>query len=139
MIFLLLFLSSCCAQQPMTVVERDSTTTTAIYKYVPAPDSLLLAAQLRCDSLGRVYIEHLSQLASENIGLQLSLDSAGLLAQQIVATHDTIYLPQHHTTVRTATTTAIPAAQPRRNRTAALLLIAAIAAAAAILRSIKPR
>ena len=108
-LFFLLMLTSCCQPRPTIVTLRsDTIVTTKVMSYVPPTDSLLLTAQLRCDSLGRVYVAQLSQLSSDNVRLRTSLDSLGLFSQRVDVSRDTIFIPITDTRIHTTEPVYVP-------------------------------
>lgn len=96
---------------------------------IPQPDTLSTSALFYCDSVGRVRIKEIAMLSTENFRLNTIIDSLGHLAQQIIYIPDTIYVPQHHTSVRTTTSTATATPSPRFPFSSLLFAITCVATA----------
>lgn len=78
------------ASRSLFVEEKRVTSLTPVF--LP-PDTALLRAQLECDSLGKVYIKHLTSLSGRNKELSARLDFVGMLCAETVIRRDTIYIP----------------------------------------------
>lgn len=81
-------------------VIRDSV---YIQKLVPVAlpaDTAEFQALFRCDSLGKVYISNIRSLTTENIAMKFKLDSIGNLEQQVVVRHDTLFLPETYSELK---------------------------------------
>ncbi len=138
----ILSLASCSAHRMPAVANsqyRDSVVTHHSTPIVQPPDTSQLMAELRCDSLGQVYIARISQLVAGNHRLRLSLDSAGRLSQQLISVHDTVFLQQRTTAVTKRSHTAhslSPSLKPRHiSAIIALLILLTITALVQIIRN----
>ncbi len=87
-------LSSCKAAQVTTVETR--TDSVYIDRLVPYPlptDSATIRALMECDESGRVTLRRLDIMTTENVALQLTVDSLGELLADMKVRRDTLYLP----------------------------------------------
>lgn len=97
-----LLIASCTTQQKITnhtYQQRDSIHIERFTPHLIPPDSTIINALLRCDSLGQVYISEISLLNQHNNSLSFQLDSIGTLKQTIIHHHDTIWLPHNETKI----------------------------------------
>jgi len=88
-IFMLLFCASCCPKIPHVATETKEVVRERIVNIPVANDSALAAMQLKCDSLGNVYIANLQSEKTKNAQLNLLLQNNNLRVQ-FVAVHDTL-------------------------------------------------
>lgn len=87
-------LASCKAAQVTTVETRtDSVYIDRLIPYVLPTDSATIRALMECDESGRVTLRRLDIMTTENVALQLTVDSLGELLADMRVRRDTLYLP----------------------------------------------
>lgn len=87
-------LVSCRAAQVTTVETRtDSVYIDRLVPYVLPTDSATIRALMECDESGRVTLRRLDIVTTENVALQLTIDSLGELLADMKVRRDTLYLP----------------------------------------------
>jgi hypothetical protein len=94
--------TSCSTVKETHIYSTDTLRVERLVPVVLPADSSAIHALLRCNENGRVIIEHLESVTSENAALSFRLDSMGWMDTKTVVRHDTVWVKSDTVRITTA-------------------------------------